>query len=64
MVGEEISREELHKTFAGVITENDFYKHTTLAQHAAKVASNLGFDYACKKNINYKNNKGKEQDDV
>lgn len=61
MIGEKISREELHRTFAGVITENDFYRHTTLAQHAAKVISNLYFDRDCKKAIDLKNNNGDKE---
>ena len=49
MVGE-ITREEFHRKYGGVIGENDFDKKITLAEMARRIASDFKFDRRCQEN--------------
>lgn len=49
MVGE-ITREEFHRMYGGVVGENDFDKKITIAEMARRITSDFKFDRRCQEN--------------
>lgn len=49
MVGE-ITREEFHRIYGGVVGENDFDKKITISEMARRVTSDFKFDRRCQGN--------------
>lgn len=47
---DEITREEFHRMYGGVVGENDFDKEITLAEMARRITSDFKFDRRCQEN--------------
>lgn len=45
------TREELHKSYGGLVYAKDFYAETTMAAMAKRIAADFIFDKRCRDNI-------------
>lgn len=46
-----ITREELHRTYGGLVYEQDYYKETSIVSMARRIADDFKFDERCRENI-------------
>ena len=46
----EITREEFHRMYGGIVGENDFDKEITIAEMERRITSDFKFDRRCQEN--------------